>query len=246
MKPVSASDFFAGVTLRQAAIIAGLAYLFNPVSYAEFSIYPKLVAANDAAKTMQNISVHLGLFAVAILCYIISFIGDVIIAWALYILLAPVNRALSLLAAWCQVVYAGGALSSVFSLLNVYHLLVTPYYLSLFGSSQLQAQVWFQLNSFHYEWSMALIIFGIHLALVGYLICRSRYIPWPFGIALLIAGLGWMVAGLGPYVLPNANLDFTFITAFGEVLFILWLWIRGWKVKEPVLVSRVDPVTDVS
>jgi hypothetical protein len=128
------------------------------------------VAANNVALTVQNISAHLGLFAVAILCYIISFIGDVIIAWALYVLLAPVNRALSLLAAWCQLVYAGVALCSVFSLLNVYHLLVNPYYLTLFGSGQLQAQVWFQLHSFHYEWSMSLIVFGIHLVLLGYLV----------------------------------------------------------------------------
>jgi hypothetical protein len=32
---------------------------------------------------------------------------------------------------------------------------------------------------------------------------------------------------LGTYVLPNANLDFTFVTAFGEVFFTLWLWIRA-------------------
>jgi hypothetical protein len=75
---------------------------------------------------------------------------------------------------------------------------------------------------------------------------RSGYIPWLLGIALFIAGLGWMIVGLGPYVLPNANLDFTFITAFGEVFFTLWLWIRGWKVQEPTVISQVDPITDVS
>ncbi len=231
------SNRYEGITLRQAALIAGVAYLLNPVSYAEFSIYPKLVAANDAVQTVRNISTHLGLFAAAILCYIISFIGDVVIAWALYVLLAPVSRMLSLLAAWCQLVYAGGALCSVFSLLNVYHLIINPYYLNLFGSGQLQAQVWFQLHSFHYEWSMSLIIFGIHLVLLGYLVYRSGYIPWIFGIALYIAGLGWMIAGLGPYILPNANFDFTLITAFGEVFFILWLWIRGWRVREPAVIS---------
>jgi hypothetical protein len=179
----------------------------------------------------------LGLLAAAILCYIISFIGDVIIAWALYVLLAPVNRALSLLTAWFQLVYAAVALCSVFGLLDVYHLLATPYYLTIFGPGQLHAQVWLLLHSFHYEWSMSLIIFGIHLVLLGYLVYRSGYIPWILGIALFIAGLGWMIAGLGPYVLPNANLDFTFITAFGEVLFTLWLWIRGWKVQEPTVIS---------
>ena len=229
--PVAKS--YAGLTLRQAALVAGFAYLLNPVSYAEFSIYPKLVAANDAAQTLQNISAHLGLFAVAILCYILSFIGDIVLAWALYFLLAPVNRALSLLAALCQLVYAAVALCSVFSLLNVYHLLVTPYYLTLFGAAQLQAQVWFQLHSFHYQWSMSLIVFGIHLVLLGYLVYRSGYIPWIFGIALFIAGLGWMIDGFGPYILPNANFDFTTIMAVGEVVFMLWLWIRGWKVREP-------------
>jgi hypothetical protein len=84
---------------------------------------------------------------------------------------------------------------------------------------------------------MSLIVFGIHLALLGYLVFRSGYIPWIFGIALFIAGVGWMIGGLGPYILPNANFDFTLITAFGEVFFTLWLWIRGWKVPEPAVIS---------
>ena len=85
MKRVSLSNptranSYDGVTLRQAALVAGCAYLFNPVSYAEFSIYPKLVVASNADQKAQNISAHLGLFAAAILCYIASFIGDIIIA----------------------------------------------------------------------------------------------------------------------------------------------------------------------
>jgi hypothetical protein len=32
-----------GLTLRQAALIAGFGYLLGPVTYAEFSIYPRLV-----------------------------------------------------------------------------------------------------------------------------------------------------------------------------------------------------------
>jgi hypothetical protein len=37
----------------------------------------------------------------------------------------------------------------------------------------------------------------------------------------------------------GTHLDFTFITAFGEVLFILWLWIRGWKVQEPAVIPMI-------
>jgi Domain of unknown function (DUF4386) len=228
---------YEGMTLRQAALVAGVAELLNPVSYAEFSVYPKLVVASNVDQTVQNISAHFGLFAAAIVCYIISFIGDVVIAWALYVLLAPVNRSLSLLTAWFQLVYAAVALCGVFGLLDVYHLLTTPYYLTVFGSGQLHAQVWLHLHSFHYQWSMSLILFGIHLVLLGYLIFRSGYIPWILGILLVTSGLGWLIDGLGPYLLPNANLGFTFVTAFGEVFFTFWLLIRGWKIQDPAVPS---------
>jgi hypothetical protein len=89
------------------------------------------------------------------------------------------------------------------------------------------------LHLFRYSWSMGLVLFGIHLVLLGYLIFRSGYIPKVLGILLVINGLGWMLDSLGPYLLPNANLGFTFITFFGEIFFMLWLLFRGWKIKEP-------------
>jgi hypothetical protein len=42
------------MTLRQAALVAGFAYLLNPVSYAEFSIYPKLLVASNAIPFITN------------------------------------------------------------------------------------------------------------------------------------------------------------------------------------------------
>jgi hypothetical protein len=72
---------------------------------------------------------------------------------------------------------------------------------------------------------------------LGYLIFRSGYIPWILGILLVTSGLGWLIDGLGPYLLPNANLGFTFVTAFGEVFFTFWLLIRGWKIQEPAVHS---------
>ena len=221
-----------GLTLRQAALVAGFAYLLNPVSYAEFSIYPKLVIPGNIEQTVQNITAHHQLFVVAILCYLVSFIGDVVIAWSLYFLLAPVNKALSLLTAWFRLVYAAMALCATFSLVSVFRLLTAPDYRTLFGSGPLNAQVRLLLSSFRWDWSMSLVLFGIHLVLLGYLIFRSSYIPRIMGILLVINGLGWIIDSLGPYLLPNANLGFTFITFFGEVVFMLWLLIMGWKVQE--------------
>ena len=220
-----------GMSLRVAALVAGFAYLLNPVSYAEYSIYPKLVIPGHIEQTVQNIGAHGGLFAGPILCYLTSFIGDVVLAWSLYVLLAPVNRALSLLAAWFQLVYAGVAIVAVVNLVTVYHMVGTPDYLRAFGSGPLDAQVSLSLHSFRYGWQIALVVFGIHLMLLGYLIVRSNYIPLILGILLIINGLGWMLDSLGPYLLPNADLGFVFVTFFGEIFFMLWLLIRGWKIQ---------------
>jgi len=221
------------VTLRQAALIVGFTYLLSPVSYAEFTIYPKLVISGDIEQTVANIGSHHGLFLGALFCFMINFIEDIIISWGLYILLAPVNRAIALLAAWFQLVYATIALVGLFNLATVYRMLTTPEYLKVFGTAPLHAQVDLLIHSFRYDYSLALAIFGLHLLLVGGLIVRSRYMPWWLGILLIVDGLGWVVDSLQPYLYPDANLGFIFVTFFGEIVFMLWLLIRGWKIREP-------------
>jgi len=222
-----------GISLCQAAVIAGLGYLLNPVSYAEYGLMPKLMIAGNAEQTALNITNHGGLFVAAILCYLINFVGDVVISWALYVLLAPVNRALSLLTALFRLMYTAVALAAGMNLVNVYRMLHTPEYLTLFGASPLHAQAQLLLDSFQWDWSMSLVIFGIHLVLLGVLIFRSGYIPRFIGILLVINGLGWMIDRLRLYLFPNAPLGFLFITFFGELVFMFWLLIRGWKIREP-------------
>jgi hypothetical protein len=167
------------------------------------------------------------------LCYLITFLEDVVIAWALYFLLAPVNRSVSLLTAWFRLMYTAVALFAVLNLATVYRVLTTPDYLTAFGSGPLHAQVMLLLHSFRYDWSLSLVIFGIHLILLGCLIFRSGYIPRIIGILLVIDGLGWEIDSLQVYLFPNAHLGFISITFFGELVLMLWLLIRGWKVQEP-------------
>lgn len=223
-----------GVPLRRAALIVGLAYLLNPVGYAEFSIYPKLVIPGNIEQTVSNISAHHGLYLVVLFCYLVNFMDDILIAWGLYVLLAPVNRALSLLAAWFQLVYAAIAMVATFNLATVYRMLTTPEYLRVFGTAPLHAQVDLLIHMFRYNYALALLLFGVHLVIVGYLIARSHYIPRWLGIVLIVNGLGWVVNSLQPYLYPNVNLNFVFVTFFGELVFMIWLLVRGWKIPEPL------------
>jgi hypothetical protein len=91
---------------------------------------------------------------------------------------------LPLLAAWFRLVYAVLALTSTSPLLTVYQLLHTPIYRQTFGAGPLHAQVLLQLNLYEYGWG--LLIFGIHLVLLGYLVYRSRHIPRVLGVLLVL------------------------------------------------------------
>jgi Domain of unknown function (DUF4386) len=226
------------MTLRTAAVVAGFGYLLGPVAYAEFTIMPKLVIPGDIARTVENLVSRKGMFVGAILCYLISFLLDIVVAWALYVLLAPVNRALSLLAAWFRLVYTAVVLVALMNLVHVYGLLNQPDNLNALGSEQLHVQAKLGLDAFRSDWSLSLVIFGVHLVLIGWLIFRSWYVPKFIGILLVIDGLGWEIDSLRPYLYPNAALSWLSITFFGELLFMVWLLIWGWRIKDPVR----DPV----
>jgi uncharacterized protein DUF4386 len=153
----------------------------------------------------------------------------------------PVNRSVSLLTACFRLVYTAIALVGLLSLVTVFRLLNTPDDQTAYGSQQLHAQVKLQLNSFRYDWSRSLVIFGIHLGLLGQLIYRSGCIPRIIGILLAIDGLGWVIDSLRPYPYPNAHLGVIVITFLGELIFMLWLLVRGWKIQEPTEHSSGDP-----
>jgi hypothetical protein len=91
-----------------------------------------VVIPGNIEQTAQNIVVHGRLFVAAILCYPITLIIDVVIAWALYALLVPVNRSVSLLTAWFRLVYTAVALVGLLNLVTVFRLLNTPDYLTAF------------------------------------------------------------------------------------------------------------------
>ena len=233
MSATTRSSSSTGMTLRIAAVVAGLAYLLSPVTYAEFTLMPSLVKDGDIAATVQNLTAHSGTFIAAFFCYLICFLEDIVLAWSLYYLLRPVNRAVSMLAAWFRLMYTALALVAAFNLLTVHQLIHDASYLKLFGSAPLQAQVQLLLDTFRNDWGMGLAIFGIHLVLMGCLIFRTGYMPRILGLLVVLNGLAWMIDSVRPYLFPQLPRGPLFVAFFGELVLMLWLLIRGWSIKEP-------------
>jgi len=233
---VSTSKYM-DISLRTSAIVAGLGLLFMTIlaPIANFGVIEKLIVPGNAASTANNIMASAGLFRIGIGVFLIVAILDVVVAWALYVLLKPVNNSISLLAAWFRVVYATILAFALSNLLIVLQLLNGTDYLEAFETNQLYAQVMLFLNAFSDGWDLGLLIFGLHLLILGYLAFKSGYIPKILGILVIVAGLGYTIDGVGKFLSPNYTLSLAMFTFIGEVLLIFWLLWRGIKGfdKEP-------------
>ena len=157
---------------------------------------------------------------------------DLLVAWALYVLLKPVNKSLSLLAAWFRMVYAAMLGAAQLNLVIVLLLLSGTNYLAVFETNQLNAQVLLFLNAYNDFWSIALIVFGFHLLIVGYLVFKSGYIPRIMGVLLIVAGLGYPIANFAKLLFPNFDVSIIMVVGWGELLFMFWLLFKGAKIPE--------------
>ncbi len=222
----------SGLTLRQAALVCGLAYLLNPVTFAEYYAMPRLVVA-EPARTLANLQAHPHLYSAVVMAYFAQLVGDVVMAWGFYVLLAPINRALSLLASWLQLIYAAMSLAAVVNLALVYRLLFVPEYANLFPSKALALQVRMLIGGFRAGWSLSLVLFGLHLILIGLLFVRSTYLPRWLGWVVIADGSAWVIDRLTEYIAPSASLGFLNIFFVGELILMVWLLCWGWRLTEP-------------
>ena len=217
------------ITLRQAALIAGLGLLVLAVlsAIANFGVFQRFIVPDDAQTTAQNIAANQGLFRIAIGSFFVVAILDVVVAWALYIVFQPVNRSLSLLAALFRVVYATMLALALNNLLSALQFLDGADSFKAFGTDQLHAQMMVSLNAFQSGWDLALIFFGLHLLILGMLVFRSGTRLRGLGILVIVAGLGYLVDGSGKLLSPNYTMTVGMFTFVGELLLMFWLLWKG-------------------
>ncbi len=221
-----------GLSLKQAALVAGFTYLLNPVTFAEAYVMPRLISAAPA-ETVKNLTAHPHLFSAAVLSYVASAIGDVVMAWALYALLRPINRALAMLGSLLQLVYAAAWLAAIANLGLIYRLVAVPDYSRHTSAAGLPLQIAELLGAYRSGWGLSLILFGLHLVVTGWLIARSSYLPRWLGWLLFVDGWAWVVDSVSIYLFPDASLQFLKAFFAAELIFMVWLLGWGWRIREP-------------
>ena len=230
---------------RFKARIAGLFYLLTGGAGFAFFVRGRLVVSGDAAATATNILAHEPLFRIALAADLIGVACYVVVTALLYELFKPVNRSLSLVAAFVSLM---GCAIEVFAC--VFHLgsllvLGGAQYLSVFKVEQLQAMALMFLKFHAQAFNIAIVFFGFYCLLIGYLIFRSTFLPRIVGVLMALGGLTYVINNFANFLslpLPKYLTPCILVLpGLGEGSLMLWLVVgvnaQRWKEQASVRIT---------
>jgi Domain of unknown function (DUF4386) len=221
-------------TINKTARRAGFLYFIYIVITIVADVFgrSKLIVFGDAAATARNITASEWQFRLGITGDLVSAIFFLLAAWALYVLLKPVNQNLALL---FLLLNLGGVAVYSINLLNQFAavlLLSNANYLKVFQADQLQALAMFFLILYKNGYWIAQIFFGAWLFPLGYLVFKSGFLPKILGIVMMIHFVGWLLTFLQFFLFPGFGV-ITYLTyplgLISELGLTLWLLIMGVK-----------------
>lgn len=216
------------------ARIAGLLYtLMIPLGVFGIMYVPStIIVTGNIEGTINNILTNIGIFRLSVICALVVQICHIFIVLLLYKLLMTVNRNMALF----MVIFMLVSIPiTIVNELNHYAiiLLVNNGGTSAHQTSYL-IDLFFKLHE--YGILIAGIFWGLWLFPMGYLVLKSSFLPKIIGIFLMVACCGYVIDSILKLALPSYAATIIAklleITMYGEILFPLWLLIRGINLKK--------------
>lgn len=189
----------------------------------------EMLVPGDAVATAANIVGSETTFRFGMTAEAIVFLVEVVASAMLYVLFRPVSRHWSLASSLARFGQAG---------IEAANLLTGALVLSVLGGAAVAfdaAQqnglmlLFMEANAFMvHVWGL---FFGLHLAILGWLVVRSGFMPRLIGWLLAAASVGYLADSFGAIVAPgSADLLATVVLVLsipGELAFTVWLVWKG-------------------
>jgi hypothetical protein len=154
----------------------------------------------------------------------------------LYALFRPVNRPLSLAAAFARFAQAVLQAVNLFTAVPALLLLRGAGYVTVFEPDQLNALLLLFLDANAFVIIIWGLLFGFHLLLLGYLVYKSGFLPRILGILLIIGGVGYLAQSYGHILVPQYDEILSTVVLVlsipGELAFTVWLLWKGVDVEQ--------------
>jgi hypothetical protein len=222
---------------QRTARVAGLAFLFIVIGYtlSWVFVYAKLIVPGNAAATGRNIMAHEPLFRAGMAGDLMVALSALVLAWALYLLLKPVNKNLALLGLllkFADAILAIFTVSLSFIALHIAHGEAGP---SVFTPEQLPAVAGLLLNLHAAAAAIPMVLTGLGFIVFFHLLFKSKYVPGAlsgFGIfsyLLILASSLLKILGGKSAAGQMGALDMALFapSVLFELAVGLWLVIKG-------------------
>ena len=219
------------MNVQRYARIAGLLFLISLVAggFGEAYVPSKLIVAHDAAATVANIKNFDFLYRLGFATFLVESLCDITLALLLYTLLKPVNKPLSLLAAFFGLV--GTALFAFAELFYFAPLLImggAADYLKIFPPDQLNGLVLLSMKFYGFAGMIFTAYYGMSWIVRAYLIWKSGYLPKFLGVLMAIGGIGFVVRNFVLIFAPAYASDVFLMLMFpGGLAMTVWLLVKG-------------------
>jgi hypothetical protein len=203
----------------------------------ELFLLGDILVPGDAAATVTSLVASEALFRATVFGYLIRQVFLALLALVTYKLFKSVDGN----AAGLMITFAllGSAISMV-NELNYFaalQLAVGADTFAALGAAQVPDLVAFFLKMHDYGAAIA-STFSLWIALLGYLALKSRFFPRAIGLLMMIGGIVWTTLAI-PLVSPSFDPTYFGLFAFAsEVVFYLWLLIRGVKTTQYVRTTK--------
>ena len=205
----------AGGLYLMLGVFAGFALQYVP---------SRLVVAANAAATANNILASETLFRLGIMSNLISVIINIFLVLTLYQLLKPVNHTI---AALMVILLLVSTSISMLNELNNIAISLLVHSSAGFTADQVHVLASLFLNMHAYGYTIAEIFFGLWLFPIGYLVFTSGFLPRILGVLLIIGCFGYLAQSVVDLLFPNSGVIIYLYTSWGELIFPLWLLIKG-------------------
>lgn len=210
--------------------VAGVLYLISLVAggFGESYVPQRLLAANDLAETVHRMANSVGLFRASFAVYLVEATCDIALNVLLYVLLRPVSRTLSLLAACFGLIG-----TAVFAAGEIFYFAAALPALDADVARMIPPDIkaaltYLGLTIFGYVFGIFATFYGTAAVVRGYLIVRSGYLPRVLGAIVMVGGLSFLAENFLIVVASQFNLPYVILPMLlAMASMMLWLLIKG-------------------
>lgn len=202
------------------------------------------IGRGDAQQIYQVIAINVLSFRLALVVAFVSALLFLVTAWALYVLLQPVNKNVALLFLLLNTVGVGIQCTSMLPLVFALLMGNGTGSLSGFSAAQVQDLVYLSINTYRTGFVTAQLFFGAWLFPLGYLVYKYAALPRFLGVLLLLDGVAVMVWFMQALILPDYALiskPGLLVSLVAEVGLAVWLLVKGVKDINTSAVLRTKP-----